>query len=229
MTDHQGVPHGYWRQLSDADIASKTHRDFVGGMWDELGRLQFDFLRRQGLQTTDRLLDMGCGSLRGGVHFIKYLKPGNYYGIDMNASLIKAGREVELVEAGLVDRRPNLLVNERFECSAFGVSFQMAIAQSLFTHLEINAIERCLVNIAEVLEPGGRLFATYFESPSRHHLADIEHPVGSVVTHSDADPFHYHPSLFAHLVEGLPLEVRNIGPWDHPRSQHVLEFVKTRA
>lgn len=227
MTARQGIPHGYWRELTTEEIARKTHRDFVGGMWDEIGRLQFDFMLRQGLQPTDRLLDMGCGSLRAGVHFIKYLEPGNYYGIDMNASLINAGRDVELVEAGLVDREPQLLVNDRFECSGFGVRFGMVIAHSLFSHLEVNSIERCLVNIAEVLEPSGKFFATYFESPGPHHLEDIEHPVGDVVTHSDADPFHYHFSLFRHLVQGLPLEVRNIGPWGHPRSQHMLEFFRT--
>ena len=52
----------------------------VGGMWDEIGRLQFEFLRARGLKADHWLLDIGCGCLRGGIHAIKYLKTGNYYG-----------------------------------------------------------------------------------------------------------------------------------------------------
>ena len=47
-----------------------AHREQVGGLWDEIGALQIDFLRAQGLRPGDTLLDVGCGCLRGGVHFV---------------------------------------------------------------------------------------------------------------------------------------------------------------
>jgi SAM-dependent methyltransferase len=219
------LPHGYGRQLTDEEIARGVHRDFVGGMWERLGRLQFEYLCARGLQPGDRILDVGCGALRGGIHFIRYLDPGCYYGIDMNASLLAAGRDAELSRAGLTDRNPHLLLNERFEFDRFGVTFPWALAQSVFTHLPVNSIERCLVNMAAVLEPGGRFYATYFEAPSPHHIDEIEH-AGGAVTFSDANPFHYHFSVFGYLVRDLPLSVSNIGPWNHPRSQHMLEFVR---
>ena len=224
----QTWPHIYGRELTDEEIAHKAHRDFVGGYWEAIGGLQFEFLRDQGLRPGDRLLDVGCGALRGGVYFIRYLDRGGYYGIDMNASLIRAGREVELAEAGLAARPVHLLVNERFEFERFGTTFRFAIAQSLFTHLALNAIERCLVKIAGVLEPGGRFFATYFEAPTPHHLEPLEHE-GGTITQPDADPFHYHPSTFEFLIRGLPLSVRNLGPWNHPRSQHMLEFTRDQS
>jgi len=174
-----------------------------------------------------RLLDIGCGALRGGIHFIRYLDPGNYYGVDLNASLIQAAREVELVEAGLVDRNPPLLVDDSFAFGRFGANFQMALAHSLFTHLPVNSIERCLVNVAASLEPGGRFYATYFEAPMPHHVAPMAHPGLMEMTHSDRNPYHYHFSLFPFLTTGLPMAVRNIGPWGHPRGQHMLEFVRT--
>jgi SAM-dependent methyltransferase len=222
----ESLPHGYGRQLTDEEIAKGVHRSFVGGMWERIGSHQFEFLRDRGLRPEHRLLDVGCGALRGGVHFIRYLDEGCYYGIDINASLLAAGRDVELPAAGLVDRRPHLLLNERFEFSCFGVTFPWALAQSVFTHLPLNSIDRCLVNIAEVLEPGGRFYATYFESASPHHLEEIQHP-GGTVTFSDANPFHYHFSVFEFLVGDLPLTVNNIGNWKHPRAQHMLEFVRT--
>jgi SAM-dependent methyltransferase len=218
--------HDYERQLTEAEVTAGEHRGFVGGMWDEIGRLQFEFVKSRGLVPSHRFLDVGCGSLRGGIHFIRHLEPGHYFGIDMNPSLIKAGREVELVGAGLVERRPHLLVNETFNFAEFGTTFGFALALSVFTHINVNAIQRCLVNIARVLEPGGRFYATYFPAPRLHCLEELQH-AGGVVTRSDADPFHYHPSVFEFLVTGLPLSVRNVGDWGHPRGQHMLEFART--
>lgn len=218
-------PSVYSRLLTDAEIAGKRHRDFVGGKWEEIGRWQFEFLRGQGLLPNHRLLDVGCGCLRGGIHFVHYLEPGCYYGIDKNASLIQAGREVELPEAGLAHKQPHLRVNDTFDFAGFATTFPFALAQSLFTHLPIHAIERCLVYIAKVLEPGGRFFATYFDAPAPHHLETIHRDDG-IVTHSDRDPFHYHFSVFRFLVHELPLTVRDMGVCGHPRGQRMLEFVR---
>src|SRR5208282_4584116 len=89
----------YGQQLTNAEIRSGSHREFVGGMWDEIGALQFEFLKEQGLAPGHRLVDIGCGCLRGGVHFVPYLQKGGYCGIDLNASLIEAGRKELLKNA----------------------------------------------------------------------------------------------------------------------------------
>lgn len=216
----------YATELNDTEIAAGKHRDAVGGLWDELGRWQLELLIGRGLKPSHRLLDVGCGSLRGGVHFIRYLAPGNYYGIDINESLIKAGRETELPKAGLVDRWPELLVSDAFEFAKFATTFPFALALSVFTHLPANVIEVCLVRIAEVLEPGGHFYATYFPAPKRHTLESIKHPSG-VITFSDLDPFHYDFAWFEFLVSELPLSVRNLGDCQHPRCQHLLEFTRS--
>jgi hypothetical protein len=65
-------------------VAAGQQRRIVGGEWDEIGRLQFDFLKGAGLKLRHVLLDVGCGRLRGGVHFVAYLERGNYVGIDIN-------------------------------------------------------------------------------------------------------------------------------------------------
>jgi SAM-dependent methyltransferase len=215
----------YAYELLDHEILTKEHRGFVGGRWDEIGKLQFDFVRQRGLLPSHRFLDVGCGALRGGIHFIRHLEPGKYYGIDRNSSLIKAGREHELLEAGLADRTPHLLVNESFEFQKFEATFQFALALSVFTHIGINSIQRCIANVAAVLEPGGRFYATYFPSPRLHCFDDLHHEDG-IVTRSDAGPFHYHFSVFRFLITGLPLSVQNIGIWGHPRGQHMLEFTR---
>src|ERR1700679_133746 len=79
------------------------HRSAVGGMWDEVGQLQFEFLVSEGLAPDSYLLDMGCGSLRGGIHFISHLEPSHYFGIDRTPRLLAAG-ETELERAGVAGK-----------------------------------------------------------------------------------------------------------------------------
>ena len=78
-------------------VRAGQHREVIGGLWDEMGRLQLEFMRAQGLQPQHRLLDLGCGSLRAGIHFVRYLDAGRYYGLDHNQSLLDAGYGTELV------------------------------------------------------------------------------------------------------------------------------------
>ena len=130
-------------------------------MWEEIGRLQFEFLCARGLKPSHRLLDIGCGSLRGGIHAINYLETGNYYGLDINLSLIEGGRH-ELRLAGLTHRNPHLAVSDRFELGVFRQKFDYLLAHSVFTHVFANHIIRCLTEVREVLASKGQFFATFF-------------------------------------------------------------------
>jgi SAM-dependent methyltransferase len=133
----------YWLGLTPSEIAAGFHRSFVGGLWEEIGRWQLEFLKEQGLAPHHLLLDAGCGALRGGIHLVPYLYDGHYYGFDINASLIEAGR-LELANTAIT-KTPHLLVDDGFNASRFGVRFDIILAQSLFTHLFANSIVRCLV------------------------------------------------------------------------------------
>jgi len=44
-----------------------------------MGILQYEFLLHAGLKCEDKLLDIGCGSLRAGNYFIRYLNDGKPY------------------------------------------------------------------------------------------------------------------------------------------------------
>jgi cyclopropane fatty-acyl-phospholipid synthase-like methyltransferase len=213
----------YARQLTPEEIAGGAHRQFVGGLWDEMGALQHAFLVAQGLRPGHRLADIGCGALRGGVHFIRYLVQGGYFGLDSNASLLEAGRR-ELAAAGLEGKRPSLLVSERFELGRFGVRFDYAIAVSVFTHLPMNHIIRCLTEAGRALQPGARFYATFFEAPADAYLEPLAHAPGDVVTYFDMDPYHYSPAEIAHLAHEAGVVAERIGEWGHPRDQRMWSF-----
>ena len=136
----RALPERY-RRLWDPD----WHRGTVRGtdaFWDYLGKLQLDYLVEQGLQPEHYLLDVGCGPLRAGVHFIGYLEPGHYAGIDKRGDTLERARKIELPRYGLQDKNPKLLVNGAFEFTKLGETFDYAIAQSVFTHLPLNTIVR---------------------------------------------------------------------------------------
>jgi len=213
----------YLRQLTPQEIAAGAHREMVGGLWEEVGKLQFDFLVGRGLRPGHRLLDVGCGALRGGVHFVRYLERGRYCGLDVNESLLAAGRQ-ELERAGLAGRDAQLIADEAFSARRFGVKFDFALALSLFTHLPMDPIVRCLVEVRDVLAPGGRFFATWFEAPRPASLEPIRHEPGGVTTRYDADPFHRSFAEMQALAAFARMEVERIGDFGHPRGQRMLCF-----
>jgi 2-polyprenyl-3-methyl-5-hydroxy-6-metoxy-1,4-benzoquinol methylase len=214
---------GYERQLTHEEIDAKVHRQFVGGLWDEVGVLQLNFLQTQGLKPKHYLLDVGCGALRGGCHFTSYLDADHYYGLDFNASLIEAGL-MELQEKNLLSKQPHFLVNGKFEASGFGISFDFVIAQSVFTHLPMNNIIRCLIEVSKVIKTQGVFFATFFEAPSSAYLNQITHEIGGVITNFDEDPFHYSFDEFQWMAGLAGMNVELVGDWKHPRSQKMLAF-----
>ena len=205
-------------------------RQQVGGHWEKIGKLQFDLLVKEGLRPDHFLLDVGCGSLRGGIFFIKYLEKGHYFGIDKNSELLKGGK-IELDENDLLKKNPVLKLMENFEFDILEQNFQYAIAQSVFTHLSEDKIKQCLSNIQRVLTEDGRFYATFFESKPNQFTEPLEHKTieGKMTTYPDKDPFHYPFSMFQKLCSGTSLYVQYIGEWNHPRSQKLMVFIKKSA
>ena len=210
-------------------VASGRHREAIGGLWDEMGKLQLDMMVGYGLRRDHLLLDIGCGSFRGGVQFAAYLEPDRYYGMDLSRELIDAGYEKELVPLGL-DRkvkRENLLDDSNFDFERFGVSFDRAIAISVFTHLPLDLARVCLERLAPVMKSGGMFFATFFECPQNEPThKPIHHKMG-ITTHAGHDPFHHKRDDFFYLCTGLPWQPVYVGDFNHPRGQHLMQFVRT--
>jgi SAM-dependent methyltransferase len=207
-------------------VRSLAHQ-IVGGAWDEMGRAQFDFLVGRGLRPTDTMLDIGCGALRGGVHFVRYLDPGNYYGVDRAQWLLDVGR-TELADAGLSDRGAHLRCDDSFDFEALGQTFDVALAQSVFTHVNLNVAHRCLVRTAAVLRPGAVFYATILENTGDpHDLSPItfdQPDMAPTVTFPDKNPFRYHVRFFEDLIVGLPLRLEYVGEWGSLRGQSMLAF-----
>jgi SAM-dependent methyltransferase len=192
-----------------------NHRESVGGRWQEIGSLTFDFLVRRGMKPDDVLLDIGCGALRAGVHLIPYLDEGNYLGLDIDGALIEAGLRYELDSETVAARKPEFVVSDSFAFDRFSKRPTKAVAQSLFTHLTRADIEACLSNLTEVLD--GPCYATFFRCALPVKNPERSHP---------HERFSYTLKEMHDTAKGCGWTMEYIGPWGHPRKQEMLCFRK---
>lgn len=212
----------YDKATISAAVEQGRHREIIGGLWNEVGILQLEFLKKHGLSSEKTLLDIGCGSLRLGARAADYLSPHNYWGTDISADLLDAGYEREIFPAGLSDKLPrsHLHVNGDFDFSALPKEFDFAIAQSLFTHLPLNHMRLCLANLGYHLTSQCTFFFTVFMPPHGQSVTKSHSQLtGGVVTHPHRDPFHYSFADIEHVAQQTPWSVDLIGDWDHPRNQ----------
>src|ERR1700692_1589753 len=97
------------RPLGSIDLEGESvldHRNPAGELSEEIGKLQFDFLISMGLRPHHHLVDVGCGRLRAGAHFIRFLDAGRYCGFEKEHDLLSAGIAEELGPVLFNAKRP---------------------------------------------------------------------------------------------------------------------------
>jgi ABC-type polysaccharide/polyol phosphate transport system ATPase subunit len=162
------------------------------------GEWQLDFLRSEGLRPDHAVLDLGSHS----AELFRYLEPGRYHGV--------AGEDGPFKLDGV----PGMV--------------DMAIASSLFPRLSLNRIAYCLVTILRRLQPGGRLYATWFDNPDPGSFDPILHPNG-VTTYPDAQPYHHPFDVLAGICAALGARAMRIDDRSHPGGESVLAIVKSSS
>jgi SAM-dependent methyltransferase len=136
---------------------------FVGGpvkQFASVGRMQLEMLLHEGLWPQARVLDVGCGCLRGGYWLMHFLDRGCYFGIEPNAAMLQAGLDV-IVEPEVVDSADaHFSHNDGFDFSEFGVAFDFLLARSVWTHASPQQIATMLDSFVAT-SPAGVLLASY--------------------------------------------------------------------
>jgi SAM-dependent methyltransferase len=201
-----------YSRFTDEQVEIDPHRA-VGGAWEEFGELQFAFLKRRGLLPHHRLLDIGCGTLRAGRHFVRYLDPDCYYGFDISPRAIEYGTDL-LRSENLDAKRARLWVvagDLRFRDLA-SEQFDFALAQSVFTHLPPESITECFDHITSVLSPSGAFYFTYNDA-----AALFAKPIGM--------DFRYPLSFFEELAGPRGFQLADLSDdYAHPRGQRMVEL-----
>ncbi|MFI6394285.1 class I SAM-dependent methyltransferase [Nonomuraea sp. NPDC050547] len=185
----------------------------VGGLWNEVGPLQLEFLRAQGLGVTDSLLDYGCGSLRGGRHIIGYLNPGSYVGVDISLVLLDAARQLVRSE-GLAGKEPTLEFLDPVDPRLPERSFDVILAHSVVVHMPAADVAALIGRAVSRLKPGGRFYVTCFLGAEWRNFVgtNFRHPL----------------SLFSGIAQqqGLELRLYEQAEYPHPRGQRMLRYTK---
>jgi hypothetical protein len=207
--------HNYPKPQGPEGVRILGHREYVGGAWREIGNLQFEYLVNQGLRPEHYLIDIACGSLRGGVHFVRYLEPGHYLGIEKEASLVQAGIDKELSKEVYNAKKPELVVSSTFEFTKFSSRPHFALAQSLFTHLPPKIITDCFHKLRDFIREDGVFYATYFEA-----AAERKNPPEA----DDHAGFFYTRKQMCQFGESTGWRFDYVGDWSHPRRQVMIRY-----
>jgi hypothetical protein len=194
------------------------HRSFIGGaddFWRDISELQFAFMLSCGLKPSDILIDVGCGSLRGGCKFVSYLDVGHYIGLDKHIELIIYGVVCEIGLQTFRQKRPQFIVSDNFHAVPRRTP-TYAPAQSLFTHLTMNDIAKCLSNLRPIVSSGCRFFATFFE---------VDTPIDNAGYSHSRQAFRYTRQQMEFVGGNAGWHPNYIGNWNHPRGQMMMEFL----
>jgi SAM-dependent methyltransferase len=111
-------------------------------LWQLKREFQISFLRAHGLEPGHTLVDVGCGTLRGGIPIIEYLDAGGYVGIDVRPDVIEEARR-ELREAGLEHKRPELIAASSLASVDLGRAADRVWAFSVLMHLDDERLDEC--------------------------------------------------------------------------------------
>jgi hypothetical protein len=159
-------------------IGARHYRAYIGVAedYDLVSRTQFNLLTHLGLREDHYLLDIGCGSLRGGRLFIAYLLPDHYFGIEPNQWLLEDGIEKELGKQFIGLKQPHFSHDANFTCSVFGQQFDFILAQAIFVHAAPGQIRRCMQEARQCMNPASLFVANFVEGDDNHDGSDWTYP-----------------------------------------------------
>jgi ABC-type polysaccharide/polyol phosphate transport system ATPase subunit len=216
------------RAVDDVELDRAPHRVARGGRWRETGLWQFDFLRAHGLEPRDMVLNVGCGSLAIGAHLIPFLEPGHYFGVEADYALLEAGIRIELPRARIERERAHFLHGQPFELGLIPDTFDLAVADSLFSHLPFHDVARVIVAVVRKLNPWGRFYATWFEHEDPARFDPIQRASG-LTTYADRTPYHHRFDLVSAVCAASGARVERVASSEHPRGESLLMIVPQSA
>jgi len=118
---------------------------------------QIKFLKDMGLMSEDYILDIGCGTLVGGIPIISYLEKSHYYGIEKRLHVLEEARK-ELLASKLTHKTP-VLLSEDFSSLNLEREFNFVWASSVLIHFKDEILEDCFAFVSNHLSKQGKFYA----------------------------------------------------------------------
>lgn len=127
-------------------------------LWRMKRNFQINFLLHHGLQPYHNFLDIGFGTLRGGIPLIRYLNKDHYWGTEVREEVVEEAKK-ELEEEGLLDKNPNLVIGNGTHLPMFDYIW----AFSVLFHMNETEVINCIELVSGILKQEGIFLANVLE------------------------------------------------------------------
>ncbi|KAK2977349.1 hypothetical protein RJ640_013328 [Escallonia rubra] len=146
------------------ELLVEEHHSNYGEPWAG-GRDVYEFLAESvHLAPESRVLEIGCGTLRVGLHFIRYLIPEHFHCLERDELSLMAAYRYELPSQGLLHKRPKIVRGADMDFSKFGsgIMYDLIYASAVFLHMPDNLVWVGLERLGGKLKPlEGRIFVSH--------------------------------------------------------------------
>nr|XP_020153296.1 uncharacterized protein LOC109738612 [Aegilops tauschii subsp. strangulata] len=171
LNRHHGISHYPEEEATNhtalpcpGELLVEEHHSNYGEPWAG-GRDVFEFLANtSALAPRDQVLEIGCGTLRVGLHFIRFLNAGRFHCLEQDELSLMAALRYELPSQGLLYKRPMIVRGGDMDFSKFGdtVMYDLIYSSAAFLHIPRDLVWAGLERLAGKLRPQtGRIFVSH--------------------------------------------------------------------
>jgi len=126
-----------------------------------------------GLTPDMRCVDYGCGSLRLGQHAIRYLDPGNYFGVDLSDAFFTAGLKLlppEMIES----KQPRFgIISDALLESVRKWAPDFIFANAVLQHVAPDEVDRFLGNLKAMMTRATSAYLIYVSGERLHRIKPV--------------------------------------------------------
>lgn len=175
---------------------------------------QFEYLKKHGLRPDQSFLDYGCGPAAAGVYFIEYLDAGKWVGVDISNESIRVGKD--LVKRKKLDRKkPELVYIPHGDLAPLGGrTFDVILAQSVFTHLPPDAIIEILQRVGKLMAPESKFYSSFSCCPTG-------------IVQQKLHNWYYDHAFIQTAAGDAGMKVEILPDWEHPYQCNMPDFAKS--
>ena len=125
-------------------------------IWEKQGEEVLLRLTQLGLRPSDVVVDYGCGTLREGIHLIRYLDTGRYIGLDIDERILSAGRRL-LGQELLAEKQPHLaIINPSLITQVAAAKPAWIVSSYVLSQMPPEDLDEYFDNLAKLAEGGGK-------------------------------------------------------------------------
>lgn len=208
-TDFRKTHRRVVRILRQSNSPEQAARLAVGGDFDSIGVILREALIYHGLQSTDYLIDVGCGSGRLAKPLSSYLT-GKYLGIDVVPAQVDYARKLVNRSDWRFELAEGLTIPEKDQKA------DMVCFFSVLTHLLHEESFVYLREAKRVLKRNGKIVVSFLDFRMEAHWGSFESSIRDIGIGAQPMNVFMCPDMFRVWAKRLELEVEMIQDGDVP-------------